>query len=1060
VALGSIRTGGEEELGTMIRRNAWWLFLALTAPVAALYIAGPGKLNNGPLFNAIGVAAVCALLVGIRLHRPTVKAPWYLLAFGAAFFVGGDVLAHNYTALFGSRLPFPSVADGLYLAVYPTVVAGLLILIRRRNPGRDWASLVDSLIVATGLALLSWTLLMAPNAHDASLALAPKVVSMAYPMMDTLLLMVTVRLAVGRGARGPAYAMMVGAVTALLVTDSVYSWLLVHGGYATGGILDLGWICFYLLWGAAALHPSMSKVSETTAGDPRVTRTRLLVLGLAASTAPVIQIVETTRGQLAQSIVVPAGAIVVFTLVVVRMILLLKEQEAAAARERTLREAGSALVTATSRREIIRAAEWAAASLAGSGSAARFHGMTQEQGRRALQQGGDGRLQVDSTIPLDLLGAPAVAKLDMRRSAIVIAPTGLVPGAFGRATFVAPVVCRGEVTGVLAVAPAGGSGALTVATTSVVESLALQMGLALESAQLTESLVRTEGEARFRALVQHSSDVIVVLTQSLSIEYVSPSVRAVLGYDDGDLTGRDLSELIDEDDRALALGAIAALANRSTSPSELLEFDVHHRDGTRLHAEALVSNLLETPAVGGIVMNLRDITERKEFEEQLSHQAFHDAVTGLANRALFRDRVAHALERQRATDRAIALLFLDLDDFKVVNDTLGHLAGDRVLEEVAGRIEAVLRAGDTAARLGGDEFAVLLEDVGQDHDPEVALVAERLIEAVRSPIALEGKEVAVQCSIGVAFSTDVAAGEEPVEELIRNADIAMYAAKTAGKGTYATFERAMREAVVEKVDLKSELRNALANGELSLVYQPIMEVADGRLVGLEALLRWDNPRFGSVSPTKFIPLAEETGLILPIGTWVLDQACRDAAALRRSLGPTPKWMTVNVSAWQLERPEIIEEVRDALEKSGFEAKRLALEITESMMIKDIDLAVERLTRLRELGVLIAVDDFGTGYSSLGHIRQLPINALKIDRSFVDRLHEDEDQRKVTSTIIELGRVLGLNTVAEGVEHEQQLSDLRELGCRYAQGFHIARPLPFAEVEALLRQDAARTRLAA
>jgi diguanylate cyclase (GGDEF)-like protein/PAS domain S-box-containing protein len=882
-------------------RHAWWLYLAGMTPISVAYLAGP--LNAGPVFNAIGFSACIAIVIGVRRHKPAARLPWYLIALGQASFASGDVLAYNYKALFGMTLPFPSIADPLYLAVYPLTVAGMLLLIRRRNPGRDRASLVDSLIVTIGLAMLSWVFLIAPYAHDTALGLGTKLVSISYPLGDILMLGVALRLAVGGGRRGPAFSMIIAAMAAVLVTDSVYGWTQLHGAYQPGGLLDGGWILYYVLMGAAALHPSMKTVSQATAPAVKLTRVRILGVAVAALIAPVVEMVKFSAGGGSDAFVIGTASIVLFGLVVVRMIGLARMQEATAERERVLLEA----------------------------------------------------------------------------------------------------------------------------------------------------VLRSESDARLGALVQHSTDVILVLASDTAVEYVSPSVGEVLGYQVAEFVGQRFLDAVGEQDRPLVESALGGLLGRTSGPSEACEFRIRHRDGRVLHAECLFTNLLQDAAVGGIVVNLRDVTERKQFEQQLTYQAFHDPVTDLANRALFTDRVEHALRRRSEDGSSLAVLFLDLDDFKIINDTFGHDAGDRVLQTIAARIRFALRESDTAARLGGDEFAVLLEDIA--HETGISEIVAELLEVVRAPVWVEDRETAVECSIGVAVvrSAGDAGPSTTVDELLRNADAAMYQAKAADGNAFRYFRPEMHEIMLTHLALRTDLKAAIAAEELTLAYQPIFDLSTAEITGYEALLRWEDSVRGNISPATFIPVAEESGLIIPLGRWVLARACADAVALQQDdPDQQHRVVAVNLSARQLARTEIVEEVRSALSSSGLDPRCLMLEITESLMISDVKLAIERLSALRKLGVGIAIDDFGTGYSSLNYILQLPIDVLKIDKRFIDSVDGDDKESRLAAAMIGLTHVLDLRCIAEGVERPEQRDRLKELGCDSAQGFLLARPMPFDSLRELLR----------
>jgi diguanylate cyclase (GGDEF)-like protein len=506
---------------------------------------------------------------------------------------------------------------------------------------------------------------------------------------------------------------------------------------------------------------------------------------------------------------------------------------------------------------------------------------------------------------------------------------------------------------------------------------------------------------------------------------------------------------VPEENRALVESVLDGLAHTS-APSEPFELRFRHGDGRLLQTECLFTDLLTQTAVGGIVVNLRDITERKQLDEQLTYQAFHDPVTGLANRALFRDRVVHALSLRGDVNRCLAVLFIDLDDFKTINDTLGHDAGDRVLRAISTRLRSGLRDGDTAARLGGDEFAVLLEDA--PNEAGVSEIAADLLELIRTPLWLDSQEASVECSIGIAVVHPTRDGGTlaTVDELVRNADVAMYQAKTAGGNAYRHFSPEMQDAVVAQLALRADLKAAIAAQELTLAYQPIFDLETDGIAGYEALLRWEHAVRGSVSPATFIPVAEDSGLIAPLGRWVLERACADAVTFQKDDPYTRHCvLSVNISAQQLARAELVDEVRNALGSSGLDPHCLMLEITESLLISDVQLAIERLSALRELGVQIAIDDFGTGYSSLSYILQLPIDVLKIDKRFIDSVDSDDNESRLTATIIGLARTLDLRCIAEGIERPSQHERLKELDCDYAQGFLLARPMSSDALQELL-----------
>jgi diguanylate cyclase (GGDEF)-like protein len=425
-------------------------------------------------------------------------------------------------------------------------------------------------------------------------------------------------------------------------------------------------------------------------------------------------------------------------------------------------------------------------------------------------------------------------------------------------------------------------------------------------------------------------------------------------------------------------------------------------------------------------------------------QALKDSLTRLANRRLFHDRVGHALARGQRRPGTMAVLFVDLDKFKDVNDSLGHPAGDQLLTSVADRLRAILRPGDTAARLGGDEFAVLVEDIAGEG--AAVEVAERLLEALADPFLLRGHDVAVGASVGIAVS----APGDTVDDLLRNADMAMYTAKEAGRGRYELFQPDMHLALVRRVEMENYLRRAAEDGEFTMYYQPIFALATGRLAGLEALLRWQHPARGLLEPSEFLALAEETGAIIGIGARALEEACRQARLWKDRHPDLLLKMAVNLSPIQLLQPDIIDIVNGALLRSGLAPDDLTLELTESVMVNGTGAVLERLHVLRALGVHLAIDDFGTGYSSLGHLRQLPFDVLKIDKTFVDGVANGSEESAFARAIIKLGQTLGLAIVAEGVERAEQAVQLQELGCEFAQGFWFAKPLHVDGVDALLR----------
>ncbi len=720
-----------------------------------------------------------------------------------------------------------------------------------------------------------------------------------------------------------------------------------------------------------------------------------------------------------------------------------------------------------------------------------------------------------------------------------------------------------------------------------------------------------ESEERFRSLIQNSSDLITLYDADGTIRYVSPALERMLGYEPEERIGKTSFGLIHPDDVARAKRMFAEVLQSPGVPMSV-EVRAQHRDGSWRYIEAVGTNLLAHPSVGAVVLNGRDITDRKEaetrlreaerryrtlveripaityiqepdepsrttyispqyeeilgyspeeclkdpehwigilhpddrervlaedrranstgdplgmeyrqlakdgsvvwirdeaaavrdkegrlgywigvqiditerkmLEERLEYQAFHDSLTGLPNRALFIDRLEHALSRTERENGEVAVLFLDVDNLKVVNDTLGHEAGDWLLIAVTGRLRTCVRPADTVARLSGDEFAILLEDV--EDVSRATQVAERVAEALRTPLAVKERETFITASIGIALSGaafDFTSGsaQEQAESLLRQADLAMYRAKSKGKAHHEIFDPSMNASAFGRLEMGNDLRQALERGEFKVYYQPKMQLhtslqqnlrfsgsssvvatsevtKEPRIVGMEALVRWEHPERGLLSPEKFIPVAEESGLIVPIGRKVLEEACHQAQAWQDLCpGEEPLIMCVNISARQFQHPELAQDVARVLQQTGLAPHHLELEITESVVMEDARSTLDALRKLEALGVGLAVDDFGTGYSSLSYLKRFPVSFLKIDRSFVEPLGENPEDAMIVSGIISLAHTLGMKVVAEGVETAVQLAYLQGLGCDMAQGNYFYKPLQAEEFGALLAKNSRR-----
>lgn len=572
----------------------------------------------------------------------------------------------------------------------------------------------------------------------------------------------------------------------------------------------------------------------------------------------------------------------------------------------------------------------------------------------------------------------------------------------------------------------------------------------LEASALRELNQARLGEERFRSLVQNSADVVVIVDRTGDLRYVSPAIERNWGYRPEALDGTSVFELIHPDD--LTAARIFHAECLDTPDGNIAtELRLRTAEGVWRHVEEVGNNLIGHGAVDGIVLTFRDVTDQKSFEDQLKKQAFTDSLTNLPNRALFVDRLEQALARAHRRMRSVVgVLFLDLDNFKLVNDSLGHATGDLLLLAVADRLQGVLRAEDTAARLGGDEFTVLLEDIPSEADA-IAL-AERIEAALAEPLMIDNRVLFVSASIGIAVSGASLVGPET---MLRNADLAMYRAKLNGKGRHESFEQSMEGSALARIELESDLRRALALGEFRVHYQPIVSLEDGHVVELEALVRWEHPVRGMILPGEFISAAEDTGLIMPIGQWVLEEACRQAAVWNRDLTGPPINISVNLSARQFQHPGLLVDVEQAVNKAGLDACLLTLEITESVVIKDPDAAADKLREMKRLGIRVAVDDFGTGYSSLAYLKNFPIDYLKIDRSFVKGLGSDDDDAAIVRSVVALGHALNLRVIGEGIETAEQAAYLAELHCDLGQGYLFDRPMPAEDVTAALGKHGAK-----
>lgn len=559
-----------------------------------------------------------------------------------------------------------------------------------------------------------------------------------------------------------------------------------------------------------------------------------------------------------------------------------------------------------------------------------------------------------------------------------------------------------------------------------------------------------ESEYKMRTLLDSMSEGLIQVDKYKIIEFVNDRFCEMTEYDRKELLGSNMSDLlIFDDEEKDSFNRVND--NNLKGDTRQYELKLKKKSGESLYVivgDAPVFNA-EREIIGTMGV-FTDITERKQIEEQMVHDAFHDALTGLANRKLFMEHLRMSLHKiKRESSKVFAVLFLDFDRFKVINDSLGHTEGDKLLIAIAGRLEFILRPGDLVARLGGDEFTILLSEINSPDD--ALFVAERIQQEMKHPFDLGGSEIVTSASIGIAYGSNEYAH---AEEILRDADIAMYRAKAKGKACYQIFDQSMHEEVRNKLHIEREMRQALEQEEFQLYYQPIVDLDTGDLSGFESLIRWQHPIRGMVPPGDFIPIAEENNMILPLGKWILYESCRQMRAWQKeSISAWNLMVSVNLSGKQFVQPDLVEQVADVLAETGLPPRCLKLEITESYLMENSELAVKTVTKLRELGLQLSLDDFGTGYSSLSYLHSLPVSYLKIDRSFVSRMMSSKKNSEMVQTIIRLAQNLRMKVIAEGIENNEQMAHLQILNCQYGQGYFFSKPLPSNDAQLLIGKKA-------
>ena len=971
-------------------------FIACAVTVAAYFVV---PATRPAATGVLGLLSVGAIWFGVLRERTARRRAWALVAVAVGLFTVGDVIFTSLVTAGEGPPEFPGIADLFFLASYVPLALGLLELGRPPQALRDWLLLLDTIALGVAASLLAWTALLRPAVMNMNLSGLEKAVAVASWVGFVAVFAAALRVVLV-WRNNLALNMVVLGTAAFLVADFLYGHSMVAGEWRNIALVDIGYGLFILLSGAAALISWMHPLSSDGGRARQLGVRQLAVLATALLIAPTVLLVEATPGPVTTGVAIGIVGTTVAVIVVVRLVLSVQIHKRRAARDHALKIATRSLVEATTKAEVATALQCALTAM--------------------LPPRSTGAAQVRPRAPNQSIAAPS-----------------------GIARLVVPVV-RSSTSAIAAHDHLPLEIAFTAPTNEMadlrpsLQTLSEQAGAALDRIELMHRLRADERERYFRTLVLTSTDA-TLISRGGRIDYATPSAHTIFGRD---VKGEVFDDAVRRSPPGESNDAPLWSDNEDSAEGYLIRPDGEHV-AVLVHRRDLTADA----TVNGVVSTLRNVTAERRLQDDLAYRASHDALTGLSNARAFGDELrgenASGVQRRSYAGAGRAAIFVDLDDFKDVNDTYGHQVGDELLAETARRISSCLRDGDLAARLGGDEFAVLLRGVSDE--PAAQSIAQRIVDVLGQPMTVGGIPLNGQASVGLAYTPR----RGDLETLIRNADTALYNAKAQGKGRWRQYHDGMVNPTRHHIDARRRLEDALENDRLTVHYQPIVELASGAPAGFEALIRSDDAH-ASFAPAELIAVAEHTGLIVSLGEFVLHQALLDATRWRSSNA----YVSVNISARQLRQPDFVAMVRSHLAASGTDPARLVLEVTESVLVADDDRAWSYLAALREDGVRVAIDDYGTGYASLSYLRQPAIDVVKIDRSFVADVESARD-RRLLRAVCSLCADLGLEAIAEGVQDERARDALIEARCRYGQGFLYAPPVPIDEAVRWLAQAEAR-----